>query len=138
MRSTPRKSLRARQSKPRRIAQEKVIAAERIAADQETRSRDIAREEAIEDAEIKRREAIETARITTELALERERIASSQSREILDTERRKVIEIADQNRSIEVAAKLAERAEADRRVKEANIVATQHVERTDVMREQSH
>ena len=56
---------------------------------------------------------------------------------MLDVERRKVVEIAEQDRSIVVAAKLAERADADRRVKEADIVAAQHVGRTDVVREQT-
>ena len=71
------------------------------------------------------------------LVLERERIESSKTRDVLDVERRKIIEIAEQDRSIEIAAKLTERADADRRVKEADIVAAQQVGRIDVVREQT-
>ena len=45
--------------------------------------------------------------------------------------------MAEQDRSIEIATKLVERSDADRRVKEADIVAAEQVSRTDVVREQS-
>ncbi|MGG6548204.1 UNVERIFIED_CONTAM: hypothetical protein NY100_22625, partial [Prevotella sp. 15_C9] len=88
--------------------------------------------EAIEAAELKRRDAIERQRDQVELALEAERIASSKTREVLNIDQKKVVELADENRVIELSAKTAERIDADRQVKQAEINARKEVETTDV------
>ena len=69
------------------------FSAERMTSS-ERRGLEIDRTEAIEAAELKRRDAIERRRIDVELALESERIASSRTREVLNIDQKKTIEIA--------------------------------------------
>ena len=120
-----------------RIAQDKVLASERIRAEQETRNLEIARTEVLEAAEIARRDKVERARITTELALEKERIASAKAREVLNIDQKKAVEIAEEDRTIMLSAKRVERADADRALRQAEIVARQEIEKTDVDRERA-
>ncbi|MFN5721180.1 MAG: hypothetical protein ACK463_42830, partial [Bradyrhizobium sp.] len=75
----------------------------------------------IEAAELKRRDAVERQRIDVELALESERIASSRTREVLNIDQKKAIELADEERVIALAAKRSERIDADRQVRQAEI-----------------
>ena len=72
-----------------------MIAAQRSRAEKETRGLEIDRTESIEAAELKRRDAIERRRVEVELALESERIASSRTREVLNIDQKKAVEIAD-------------------------------------------
>ncbi len=108
-----------------RIAQEKAIAAERIASELETRRLEIQRTEELEAAEIKRRDAVERQRIAAELKIEEERIASTKTREILQIDQKRMVELAEEDRAIVVAAKKAERTDADKALRQAEIVAKQ-------------
>ena len=120
-----------------RIAQEKAVLAARIASEQETKTLAIAQTEALDAAEIRKRDAVERARIAAELELEKARIASQQSREVLEIGQKKAVEIAEEQRFIELAGTRVERTEADRRVKQADVIARQEVEKTEVGREQA-
>lgn len=120
-----------------RIEQQARTDAERISADRETRSLQIERDEAIETADIRRRDSVERERISLDLALEKDRIASAKEREVWDIERKRDIEEADEDRVIELAGKKAERAEADARVRRAEITAQRDVETTEIAREKS-
>ena len=84
-----------------RIAQDKVLAVRtypRRAGDAQPR---IARTEVLEAAEIARRDKVERARIVTELALEKERIASAKTREVLNIDQKKAVEVAEEDRTID-------------------------------------
>ena len=61
------------------------------------------RDKAIEAADIARRESVERARIVAELKLEEERIASQQTREVIDIERKRHVEAAEETRVVELA-----------------------------------
>ncbi len=118
-----------------RIAQEAKVSAERILKDEETRNKEIASAQAVTVAEIASQDEIERARLASELQIERERITTAQTREVLEVDQRKVIEIAEQQRAIEVAEKAVERTDADRKVREAEIQSDQEVEKLRVARD---
>ena len=95
-----------------RIAQEKKVAADRIAAEQATRALEMRAKRRSRTPKSGGARRSRWCGSPPSLHSSANGSKSSKTRDVLDVERRKVIEIAEQERSIEVAAKLTVRADA--------------------------
>ena len=115
-----------------RFLQERNLAEARINNQQEIEQREIARRRQIDEVEMKTRELTEREQITLALSLERARIESDREQRELELERKRVLELAEINRQIFVAAKNAELTQAEAAKKRAEIVAGQDVETTRI------
>jgi uncharacterized membrane protein YqiK len=110
--------------------------AERIAADLATKELEIRRAEELEAAELKAtRRGSNVGVSPPSLRLEQERIASTGPANCCRSIRSGVLEMAEEERAITLAGNGVERTEADRSLRQAEIVTRQEVERADVTRE---
>jgi uncharacterized membrane protein YqiK len=118
-----------------RLAQERELEMQRSG-----QRADIARERAnkeqeAERAQISAREAVDRARIASERAVEEDRIARERDVQALEIERRKALELAEQQRSIAVAQQSKAQSEAQAAADEARALAVQQEERVFTARE---
>lgn len=103
-------------------------------------SAEIARQQALgereaETARIKANEAVEKTRIAQEKALDAERILHQQETERLEIQRRKLLQIEDQERTIAIIRKDMEKAVAQAETEEARARAVEAEERVASARE---
>ena len=120
-----------------KFLQERNLAEARILNQQEIEQREIARRRQIDEVEMKSRELTEREQIALALSLERARIESEREQRELELERRRVLELAEINRQIFVAAKNAELAQAEAAKRRAEIVAGQDVETTRIAQQRT-
>jgi uncharacterized membrane protein YqiK len=111
-----------KESEYARLEQEREISVRRAQQRAEVAAEKAAREREIEEAQISATEAVERARIKHELAINAENISREQELERLEIQRRLVIEVEQQNRTVSAAVndaqnrtKLTEEAEANKR-----------------------
>ncbi|MGE0716481.1 MAG: flotillin family protein [Alphaproteobacteria bacterium] len=118
-----------------RLSQERELEVQRASQRADVTRERAAHEQAAERAQITSRETVERARLASERTVEEERIAKERDIEQLEVERRKAIELAEQQRAIEVArhsrAQSEMQAEADR----ARALAAAEEERVFTARE---
>ena len=120
-----------------KFVQERNLAEARIRNQEEIQQREIARRRLIDEAEMKSRELTEREQIELELALERARIERDREQSELELNRRRILELAEINRQIVVAAKNAELIQAESEKKRAEIAANQDVEVTRITQERA-
>jgi len=113
-----------REIESRRASQRAELARERAESDRQA-----------QEAEIHAREQIERARIAQERALDIERIAREQDTQRLEVERRKALEIAEQERAIAVAEQSRAQSEAQAAAEAARAKAVEAEERVFTARE---
>jgi len=113
-----------REVETQRAAQKSNVARERVSKEQET-----------ERAQITAREAVDRARIAAERAVEEERIAKERDVQAMEIERRKAIELAEQQRAIAVAQQSKAQSEAQAAADQARAKATTEEERVFTARE---
>jgi len=113
-----------RELETQRAAQRSLVARERAAKEQET-----------ERAQIAAREAVERARLASERAVEEERIAKERDVQAMEIDRRKSIELAEQQRAIAVAQQSKSQSEAQAAADQARAKATTEEERVFTARE---
>ena len=113
-----------REVETQRAAQRANVAQERVAKEQET-----------ERAQISAREAVDRARLASERAVEEERIAKERDIQAREIERRKAIELAEQQRAIAVAQQSKAQSEAQAAADQARAKATTEEERVFTARE---
>jgi uncharacterized membrane protein YqiK len=97
-----------RESEYARLEQEREVAVRRAQQRAEVAREKAEREREIEESQIRSKEAIERARIQHELAIDAENILRGQETEKLGIQRRRAIEVEEQNRAIAVAVNEAE------------------------------
>ena len=118
-----------------RLSQERELEVQRA-----TQRSDIARERADKDQESERaqitsRESIERAKIASERALEEERINKESQLQQMEIERRKTVELAEQQRAIAVAEQSKAQSEAQAAADDARAGAVSAEERVFTARE---
>ena len=118
-----------------RLSQERELEVQRA-----TQRADVARERAVreqeaERAQISAREAVDRARIASERAVEEDRIAREREVQSLEIDRRKSLELAEQQRSIAVAEQSKAQSEAQAAADEARALAVTQEERVFTARE---
>jgi len=101
-----------RESEYARLRQENEVETRRAAQQAELARERAVREREAEEARISSRLEIEKAKIAQERALDEERIGRERDTQRLEVERRKSLELAEQDRSIAVAAKSKAQSEA--------------------------
>jgi uncharacterized membrane protein YqiK len=97
-----------KESEYARLEQEREIAVRRAQQRAEVAQEKAEREREIEEAQIRSKEAIDKARIKHELAIEAETILREQETERLGIQRRRAIEVEEQNRAVAIAVNEAE------------------------------
>jgi uncharacterized membrane protein YqiK len=102
-----------RESEYARLTQEREVEVARAAQRAEVARERADKDQEAERAQIAARESIEMARLLSERALEEERIAKEREIQAAEIERRKTLELAEQQRAIEVAK--ASKAESEAR-----------------------
>jgi uncharacterized membrane protein YqiK len=120
-----------------KFVQERNLAEARIRSQEEIQQREIARRRLIDEADMKSRELTERELIGLELALERARIERDREQSELELNRRRILELAEINRQIVVAAKNSELIQAESEKKRAEIAANQDVEVTRITQERA-
>ncbi len=118
-----------------RLQQERELETTRAAQRADVIRQKAEREQEGERAQIGAREAIERARLVSDRALEEERIAKDRNLQQLEIERRKTIELAEQQRAIQVAAQSKAQSEAQAEADRARAGAAIEEERVFTARE---
>jgi uncharacterized membrane protein YqiK len=118
-----------------RLAQERELEVQRAAQRMEVAREKAAREQEAERAQIAAREAVERARIAAERAIEEERIAKEREVQQSEIERRKAIDLAEQQRAIAVAEQSKAQSEAQAAADQARAQAVAEEERVFTARE---
>ncbi|MGE0312366.1 MAG: flotillin domain-containing protein [Lautropia sp.] len=118
-----------------RLQQERELETTRAAQRAEVIREKAEREQEGERAQIGAREAIERARLVSDRALEEERIAKDRNLQQLEIERRKTIELAEQQRAIQVAAQSKAQSDAQAEADRARAGAAIEEERVFTARE---
>jgi uncharacterized membrane protein YqiK len=118
-----------------RLAQERELEVQRAAQRAEVARERATKEQEAERAQISAREAVDRARIASERAVEEDRIARERDVQTLEIERRKALELAEQQRSIAVAEQSKAQSEAQAAADEARALAVQQEERVFTARE---
>jgi len=124
-----------REAEHARLAQERQVEIARAGQRAELARERADKEQEAERAQIASREAIEMARILSERALEEERIVKEREVQSAEIERRKVVELAEQQRSIEVAKSSRAESEARAAADSARAKAATEEERVFTARE---
>jgi uncharacterized membrane protein YqiK len=118
-----------------RLAQERELEVQRAAQRAEVARERAMKEQEAERAQISAREAVDRARIASERAVEEDRIARERDVQALEIERRKALELAEQQRSIAVAEQSKAQSEAQAAADQARALAVQEEERVFTARE---
>ncbi len=113
-----------REVETQRAAQRANVAQDRAAKEQET-----------ERAQIAAREAVDRARLASERSVEEDRIAKERDLQAREIERRKTIELAEQQRAIAVAEQSRAQSDAQAAADQARARATTEEERVFTARE---
>ena len=118
-----------------RLAQERDVAMRRAQQRAEIELEQTDRSREIEEAQIRSKEEIEKARIAQMRALDAERITREQEVERLEIQRRRMLEIEEQERAIAVAQKSQEESEAQAGAEAARARTVEAIERVNTLRE---
>ena len=118
-----------------RLAQERELEMQRAGQRADVARERANKEQEAERAQISAREAVDRARIASERAVEEDRIARERDVQALEIERRKALELAEQQRSIAVAQQSKAQSEAQAAADEARALAVQQEERVFTARE---
>jgi uncharacterized membrane protein YqiK len=124
-----------REAEHARLAQEREIEIARAQQRAQLARERAEREQEAERAQIAAREAIERAKIAAERALDEERIAKERDIQAREIERRKALELAEQQRAIAVAQASKAESEARAAADEARARAIAEEERVFTVRE---
>lgn len=124
-----------RESEYSRLEQEREVAIRRAQQRAEIAQEKALRERESEEAQISASEAVEKARIRQDRALEVERNLRTQDVERLEVQRRRALEIEEQERVIAVALKSKSQSEAQAAAEEALALMVQAKERVASVRE---
>ncbi len=124
-----------REAEHARLAQEREIEIARAQQRAQLARERAEREQEAERAQIAAREAIERAKIAAERALDEERIAKEREIQAREIERRKALELAEQQRAIAVAQASKAESEARAAADEARARAIAEEERVFTVRE---
>ncbi len=118
-----------------RLAQERGLEMQRASQRADVASEKANREQEAERAQITAREAVERARIASERAVEEARIGRESGVQQLEIERRKTIELAEQQRAIAVAEQSKAQSQAQAAADQARAQAVTQEERVFTARE---
>jgi uncharacterized membrane protein YqiK len=118
-----------------RLAQERELEMQRAGQRADIARERAAKEQESERAQITAREAVDRARIASERAVEEDRIARERDVQALEIERRKALELAEQQRSIAVAEQSKAQSEAQAAADQARARAVAEEERVFTVRE---
>ena len=118
-----------------RLDQERAVETQRAAQKSDVARDRAHKEQETERAQISAREAVDRARIVAERAVEEERIAKERDVQAMEIERRKSIELAEQQRAIAVAQQSKSQSEAQAAADQARAKATTEEERVFTARE---
>jgi len=118
-----------------RLEQEREVETQRAAQKANLAQERAAKEQEAERAQIAAREAVDRARLASERAVEEERIAKERDVQAREIERRKAIELAEQQRAIAVAQQSKAQSEAQAAADQARARATTEEERVFTARE---
>ncbi len=124
-----------RDSEYARLQQERELEIARAAQRAEVARERAEKEQEAESAQIGARQAIETARIASEKVLEAGRIAGERDVQAAEIERRKTIELAEQQRAIAIAQQSKAQSEAQAAADQARAKAVAEEERVFTARE---
>jgi uncharacterized membrane protein YqiK len=124
-----------REAEHARLAQERAVEVARAQQRAELARERAAREQEAERAQIAAREAVERAKIAAERALEEDRIAKEREIQSQEIERRKALELAEQQRAIVVAEASKAESEARAAADQARAKAVAEEERIFTARE---
>lgn len=124
----------------RKAEQEREIAVRRAEQAAETASQEAAKQREAEEAQIAAKREVDLKKIIAERDIENERIQKAQITERAEVERKKAIELAEQDRAIAVAEKsraeseakaLADQARANAIREEENVITVRETERAE-------
>ena len=118
-----------------RLAQERELEMQRAGQRADVARERANKEQEAERAQISARESVDRARIASERAIEEDRIAREREVQALEIERRKALELAEQQRSIAVAQQSKAQSEAQAAADQARALAVQEEERVFTARE---
>ena len=118
-----------------RLSQERELEVQRATQRADVARERATREQEAERAQISAREAVDRARIASERAVEEDRIARELGVQALEIDRRKALELAEQQRSIAVARESKAQSEAQAAADEARALAVTQEERVFTARE---
>jgi uncharacterized membrane protein YqiK len=124
-----------RETQYARLEQEREIEVRRAAQRAELARERATRERESEQAQLIARQEIETTRISTEHTLDEDRIAREREIQAMEIDRRKSLEVAEQNRAIEIAERSKVLSEAQALADEARSLAVAAEERVFTARE---
>jgi uncharacterized membrane protein YqiK len=118
-----------------RLSQERELETQRAAQRAQIARERADKEQEAERSQIGSQEAIERARITSERAIEEERIAKEREVQAAEIERRKALELAEQQRAIAIAEQSKAQSEAQAAADKARAIAVAEEERVFTARE---
>src|SRR5215831_9763802 len=118
-----------------RLTQERELEMERAAQRAEVTRQRAMKEQEAERAQIAAREAVDRARLAAERAVEEERIIKEREVQQLEIERRKTIELAEQQRAIAIAEQSKLQSEAQAAADQARAKAVAEEERVFTARD---
>lgn len=124
-----------KESEYSRLEQEREIAMRRAQQKAEIALERTERDREIEEAQIRAREEVEKARIRQERAIEAERILHEQETQRLEVQRRRALEIEEQERVIAIAHKSKDESEARKAAELARAEMVEAQERVASVRE---
>ncbi|MBX6321362.1 MAG: flotillin family protein [Rhodospirillaceae bacterium] len=124
-----------KESEYSRLEQEREIAMRRAQQKAEVALERTERDREIEEAQIRAREEIEKARIRQERAIEAERILHEQETQRLEVQRRRALEIEEQERVIAIALKSKDESEAQKAAELARAEMVEAQEKVASVRE---